>query len=119
MAAYCDLLLLTSVLTLWVTVRHFTTVYLNSGSDWVTVFQMYTNLKMLAAKINKVIGSNVTLYLTEFVLDYATNLDRTLVEEATSGSDWMKTFTILIYFTGAVSILCFSADVSHMVRFAK
>lgn len=85
----------------------------NDRQTWRHIYEQYKAVKKMTNLINKTMGTNFTFYLAEVILDYATNIDRTFNKETTS--DWLKVVVTIVYFSGAMAILLFSADVSEQV----
>lgn len=134
MANYCDFLVLMSALTLWTSAYSFSlnlfrfsdsdklSFDLNKGEkncqqdgakEWIKIYSEYKALARLAHLMNMAIGSNVTIFLMEAILYYATRLDEVFFKETTH--DACEVVRFIFFFCNTTAILLFSADVCNQV----
>lgn len=105
--------ILISVLILWTATFEFN-YNLESNVEWISVYSKYKHLKKLANSLNKTVGLNVTVFLLEALLYYATSFDKVFVKgRQNSLTNILELFTFL---ANACAILLFSASIPQRVR---
>ncbi len=93
-------------------------------TKWGKVKNYLKSLKILSKLINQVFGSNVTIFLLEAVVYYATSFDQVFIEshrvDGGSGhQEYGAMIRLIFYFTSACIILLLSADVCHQMNRLK
>lgn len=129
---FCDLHVLLSTLTLWVSIKAFHDELSQSsmarkGSyhgkvfkyklNWDAVHEMYTNLQRMSELQNKLVGRYITLYLLEITLYNSIMLDR--VFKYFENGDWFGLARYIIFICEISMSLWFAADSCHKVTYLK
>lgn len=137
LGAYCEFMLLSSILTLWIFSRSFAISLkiklrlpkhkginkvlpvaladMRSGETWDINYGHYRTIKRLANLINHLIGANLGSFLAEFILYYSTNFNAVFVDQH-DHLDWIKITHLGFYFCSACSVLYFAADTCFQVH---
>lgn len=147
LSAYCDLLLLMVVMTMWTCSRAFalylqqttTEAYLQGSQTifttklrirpklhslnetWLKIQANLEFLRKMSASMNKLFGQNVTLFLSESVLYYSIGFNDVFVEAAAehNGRDWGVMIRFLVFFGSTCAIMITAADVTYQMDSLK
>lgn len=119
---FCDMCLLSHVITLWSVTHSFAqSISMSLSTDdsavntksllhWKLVYRQYKAIQNLAKIINKALGNLVTCFMAEAIIFYAINLDVTLATQDAFRKGYMAWF----YFD-TFSILFIAADICSQV----
>lgn len=131
MGFYIDMIILMLTLLLWSLSKDFSKFVLTTVEDnklthdsimlqhrmlsqWLQIKIMYYDLAEFAKNVNNFIGTNVTLFLLEFILDYAVTLDDDQIF-IKPNPDLKTVIHSIFYFTAAMAVLYFASEVSTQV----
>lgn len=111
---FCDTFLLMNVLTMWTAAKSFAVLLEKDASDgtvpqWKGIYDRFKFLEDLSVYINKVVGTQTTLFLVEMVLYYAVNLDDVFID-GRRDFDWGKVIPLIMKIALGFSVVLFSAD---------
>lgn len=112
---FCDLCILSNVLTLWVVVNSFAqSISKTSDANWKVVYSQYKTIRTISQTINRALGNLVTGFMAEAIIFYSINLDRTLVTQ-----DVFRKMHMAYYYLNTFSILFLSANICSQLDTLK
>lgn len=136
LGAYTDMLILMGTLVLWNFARRFATtieiatmekltgkslevsgaqcLWSHGIGTWEHIREQYRYLTEFTTEINGLLGTNVTLFLLEFIFDYSVTLDDNRIF-TNPNPDWKTLLFCVFYLVNGMVIFYFAADIVTQV----
>lgn len=91
-----------------------------TAEKWLRIEKYLRSLHLLGQLINSAFGSNVTLFLIECVVYYATSIDQVFFEGASfENGAWARKLSLTFFFLNACLILIVAADITQQMNTIK